>query len=490
MTPTNDLSRSEMDEVARQRGSAPGSEATTFIAGMTVLALLITALMTWRLPPADLPGVLLWAAAALAGELLVFSTVTQRAQVNMATSIHLAMILVLAPNQILLALWLSRIVAKFLIQRQVWYRALFNVAQVVVATMSAWGVYAGLGGRGWEAGPPAELAISAAAFLAAGLTYHLVNTFSVSRIVSLNTQMRLWRTWRDNYGYPMEIMNTWALILLAPVVALCVANLGWLGLVIFVAPIILLRQVSAEYVKLQNSQRSLVAAERVAAKNEISALVGHRINAALTTLSGQIQLIIMRRDRMTQAELDNRFVYVQESVEMIQRISQGLIDACQQSRRMEWSRVDSIIETVLASMKKHPALAGVEIVTHCDSTIDEILVNRAQVQDVLRKLLLNAGEALQEVSDRPRRIQVSAILHPHDNEVELVVTDNGPGIPEELLHRVFEPAFSTRPNAGGFGLSTALRIVTNHRGQISLEPAEDGGARFRVLLPGGARKAA
>lgn len=490
MTPIHELHRSMSPGAASSRSSLQGTPATTFIAGMTTLAVLITALMVWRMPPADLPGVFIWAAAALVGELLVFSTLTQRAQVNMATTVHMAMILMVAPGQMLCALWLSRIVAKFLLQRQPWYRALFNVAQVVVATMSAWGAYAALGGRSWEGGPPAQLSVSAGAFVAAGLTYHLINTFSVSRIVSLTTHMRLWRTWRDNYGYPMEIMNTWALVLLAPVVVLCVIHLSWVGLLVFAAPVVLLRQVSAEYVKLQNSQRSLVAAERVAAKNEISAFVGHRINAALTTLSGQVQLVIMRRERISQAELDKRFGMIQESVEAIQRISQGLIDACQQSRRLEWSRLDSVMDTVQASLKKHAAMTGVTIETHCDSTIEELLINRAQIQDVLRHLLLNAGEALQEVRDRPRKIQISAILHPQEDEVELVIADNGPGISEDALHHVFEPGYSTRSHAGGFGLSTALRIVTNHKGQIALENADEGGVRVRILLPGGARKAA
>lgn len=486
----HDRSGPDSAGAGEQRGSPPGPQATTFIAGMAILALLVTFLMVWRMPPAELPELLLWAGAALAGELLVFSTLTQRAQINMATTIHMAMVLLLAPNQILFALWLSRIAAKFLIQRQVWYRALFNVSQVLVATTAAWGVYSSLGGRPWVDGPPADLMLSALAFLAAGLTYHLINTFTVSRIVSLTTRIGLWRTWRDNYGYPMEIMNTWALILLAPVVALCVLNLGALGLVVFVAPVALLRQVSAEYVSLQNAQRSLVAAERVAAKNEISALVGHRINSALTTLSGQIQLIVMRRERLAQAELESRFGAIRESVEAIQKISQGLIDSCQQSRRVEWARVDSLVDTLLAAVRRHPALSGVRIVTHCDSTIDEIQVNRGQVQDVLRNVLLNAAESMADANVSDPTIHVSAVLHPIDDEVEFIVSDNGPGIAAELTHRVFEPGFSTRPGAGGFGLSTALRIVTNHHGQIHLDRSLEGGAQFRIVLPANGVKSA
>lgn len=476
---------------ARDTGAeTPGPEAATYITGMIALGGLLSALVLWRMPGLNLGTALLWATVALGGELLVFSTLTQRAQVNMATTIHMAMLLLLAPAEMVVTLWLSRVGAKFLFQRQVWYRALFNVTQVVVALISAWGVYSALGGRPWQGTVPAHIPTSLLAFVAAGATYHVVNTFGVSRIVGLTARLPLWRTWRDNYGHSMELLNTWALIGLAPVMALCVVHLGIPGLLIFVAPVVLLRQVSAEYVALQNAQRSLVAAERVAAKNEISALVGHRINTALTTLSGQIQLIIMRRERLDEGELETRFNAIRGSIASIQTISQGLIESCQHSRRLDWTRVDTLVDTLLAAVGRREPLSRVRFVTSCDPAIGEIHANRAQLQDVLRNLLMNAAEAMDAAGTPDPTIEVRAEYHPHGDELELLVLDNGPGIPTALRDSIFEPGFSTRPGAGGFGLATARRIITNHHGRLTLDCPEDGGTLFRIVLPASRRKLA
>lgn len=65
----------------------------------------------------------------------------------------------------------------------------------------------------------------------------------------------------------------------------------------------------------------------------------------------------------------------------------------------------------------------------------------------------------------------------------LVVEDEGPGVPEELRERVFDPCFTTRAEGSGLGLSIANQIVLAHRGTLTCQAAPSGGARFVVRLP-------
>lgn len=113
-----------------------------------------------------------------------------------------------------------------------------------------------------------------------------------------------------------------------------------------------------------------------------------------------------------------------------------------------------------------------------------IHANRVQLQQVVTNLLVNAIEALAggEPGGRPRRIRVQT-RHYNAYEVEISVTDNGPGIAPRHRDFVFGSMFSTKPNSTGMGLSISLAIVRAHGGNIAYEPAEPHGACFRFRLP-------
>jgi signal transduction histidine kinase len=106
----------------------------------------------------------------------------------------------------------------------------------------------------------------------------------------------------------------------------------------------------------------------------------------------------------------------------------------------------------------------------------------AQLQQVLLNLFSNAADALGESGRTDPRITVRTRVV-RGGEAELTVEDNGPGIPEEALTKLFEPAFTTKPDGHGFGLSTTYRIVRNHGGTIIAENAPREGARFTLVFP-------
>ena len=126
---------------------------------------------------------------------------------------------------------------------------------------------------------------------------------------------------------------------------------------------------------------------------------------------------------------------------------------------------------------------GLPVVPH-----DEVLLSRA-----FEALVRNAAEATRGVgtfvvTGRSRRLEAEerAGLAPGDY-VELTFRDTGPGIPPEILHRVFDPYFSTKPRGGtrgmGLGLALCRAIVNRHRGRIEVASTPGAGAGFTVLLP-------
>jgi signal transduction histidine kinase len=116
----------------------------------------------------------------------------------------------------------------------------------------------------------------------------------------------------------------------------------------------------------------------------------------------------------------------------------------------------------------------------------QIHASRAQIQQILINLLLNAIEALADVRDRPRRIVLESVLVSAPDGttlVELRVRDNGPGIAPADRERIFEALYSTKPHGTGVGLSISRAIARAHGGHIECVPALPHGALFRVVLP-------
>ena len=107
----------------------------------------------------------------------------------------------------------------------------------------------------------------------------------------------------------------------------------------------------------------------------------------------------------------------------------------------------------------------------------------AQIQQVMMNLINNAADAMSDIDLRERRLSVWVRWRTGDDTVELGVQDSGPGVSAEMKPRIFEPSFTIKNSGHGFGLSTVYRIVSNHRGTISVEDAPGGGALFRILLP-------
>jgi two-component system NtrC family sensor kinase len=112
-----------------------------------------------------------------------------------------------------------------------------------------------------------------------------------------------------------------------------------------------------------------------------------------------------------------------------------------------------------------------------------IEVDKGQMTQVLLNLLENARDAIAAKEDG--KIVVTTRKGDAGDRLELVVEDNGPGVPADIRDRVFTPYFTTKQGKGGTGLGLAIvhRIISDHGGRIMVTEAALGGARVLVELP-------
>ena len=109
--------------------------------------------------------------------------------------------------------------------------------------------------------------------------------------------------------------------------------------------------------------------------------------------------------------------------------------------------------------------------------LPKILADPVQVQQVFLNLLLNASEAM--INGGKIHIQTQLV----NNFVEIVIRDNGPGLPQSVRRNLFTPFTTTKPKGLGLGLSIVKRIIDSHGGEIRLISEVGYGTEFTIRLP-------
>ena len=105
------------------------------------------------------------------------------------------------------------------------------------------------------------------------------------------------------------------------------------------------------------------------------------------------------------------------------------------------------------------------------------------MRQVFTNILLNAYQALDGEGHIELEVQPVARPGQEPGAVDVVITDDGPGIPPEVLDKIFHPFVTTKQTGSGIGLAMARKIVECHHGMIDVEVGPDGGTSFRIRLP-------
>jgi len=227
------------------------------------------------------------------------------------------------------------------------------------------------------------------------------------------------------------------------------------------------------------TERKLLEAEalhagKLSALGQMAAGVAHEIGNPLSSLKTRLHL--MERHREPEF-LEESFALLQAQLDRIGRIVRGVSEFAR-DRGEEWSewQLDAAVDEALSVVRLDRRAKGVVFRRRGGGALVVRGVRDQMVQVVLN-LLLNAVQAMEGGGE----VVVETALR--DGSVAVIVQDSGPGMSEEMLRRLFEPFFTTRPDGSGLGLSISYSLVHAHGGSIEVASREGHGARFTVLLP-------
>jgi C4-dicarboxylate-specific signal transduction histidine kinase len=236
---------------------------------------------------------------------------------------------------------------------------------------------------------------------------------------------------------------------------------------------------------LKDAQERLVQAARLSAMGELAAAVAHQINNPLTTILVDTELMLL--DEPAHSRNYRSLVAISRAGKRAASVVRRLLATArpaEENAPVEPIDVLDTIEGILSLVKSHIEQDGIRIVTKLpDESLPPVLAVQGQLDDIWLNLLLNAHDAL--AGREQARIGIEAAYIPGSAYVDVVVWDNGPGVPEAIRQDIFEPFFTTKPvgEGTGLGLHICRQVIDRVGGSISVDNASEGGARFLVRLP-------
>ena len=258
--------------------------------------------------------------------------------------------------------------------------------------------------------------------------------------------------------------------------------------------------------ELQRAQRQLIEQEKMASLGRLVAGVAHELNNPISFVYGNMHTLERYRKRLVEyieavhnnvsseklAELRKKLkieALLADIGPLIDGTLEGAVrvsDIVKNLRRLSFSQtnekqkfhIDRVLETAVRW-----AVRPKQIKTEIKMNIEPDLIvlgNEGQVHQVIVNLVDNAMDAMRDVA----RPELSIAAFRAGNDIHIEISDNGPGIPDDIIGRIFEPFFTTKQvgDGTGLGLWISYGIVREHGGELRAENRAEGGAKFSFAL--------
>ena len=228
-------------------------------------------------------------------------------------------------------------------------------------------------------------------------------------------------------------------------------------------------------------QEQLIQSEKMSAIGQLVSGVAHELNNPLAGISAFAQLLLSEKrfppDQRTAAEM----IYAE--ARRASRIVQNLLTFARQHKPERTpTQVNQVLDDTLELRGYELRVRGIDVERDYDEQVPETMADAHQLQQVFLNLITNAEQAMERSERDKQRLTVRT--RRAGDVLRIEIEDTGAGIPPNLLERIFNPFFTTKPTGSGtgLGLSISLGIVREHEGRIWAENAAQG-ARFVIELP-------
>lgn len=239
----------------------------------------------------------------------------------------------------------------------------------------------------------------------------------------------------------------------------------------------------------ENSQK-LKRAEQLASLTTLAAGVAHEIKNPLGSISIYIQLIekIIKKniDNSSQCflELKDYCAIIKEEIGRLEdTINSFLFSVRKLELNLEETNINSLILSTIDFLKYEIENNNINIEIKFDRDNLITRIDERYIKQSLINIIQNAIDSILEKNEKNYKKEIQIKLKTADNFALITIEDNGMGIKEELLSKIFEPYFTTKRHGTGLGLTNVARIIEAHNGNINIESEYKKGTKVIIKLP-------
>lgn len=229
---------------------------------------------------------------------------------------------------------------------------------------------------------------------------------------------------------------------------------------------------------LNEANRHIIHYERMAMKGEIAAEVSHELKNLVSVVLLSLQRLQAKIGSISAEEINTIIEMTIAGVKKIENFSKSLLTHTRIAARPLMSNLNKIIGDFVETMKFLPRFKAATIRLSLEHALPSARLDIDQIQQVLLNLMNNIVEARVDAT-----IDMRTEFDAERREIQFVVRDNGAGIDEQILPKIFVERVTTKREGHGFGLTVCRHIIEGHGGKISVESVRGEGATFTITLP-------
>ncbi len=227
---------------------------------------------------------------------------------------------------------------------------------------------------------------------------------------------------------------------------------------------------------LTANQQKLIVSERRAAIGEIAAGISHELNNPIGIISGFAELLLHKK-QLTNDDLEHIRDIHSEAVRCKKLIGDMLDFARTPAPNYIMNNLKNIILETVKLLKNQEKYIKINFDTACIVDDTEMEIDAVQIKQVLLNILINACEAM----NYSGKIKLRLSYTPGYAEVR--IADDGPGICDDEIRKIFNPFYSTKTKGVGLGLAICRDIIEKHNGTIEVNAGSENGSEFVIVIP-------
>lgn len=235
--------------------------------------------------------------------------------------------------------------------------------------------------------------------------------------------------------------------------------------------------------RIEELQTDLIRVSRASALGTMGTALAHELNQPLSAIAGFVEASAVLLERSGADLPEKLHEYMDNAVAQTHRAGNVIRRLRELTGRSVAERspqdINLLVKETCALATLGTKTENIDVILRLAPNLPPVLVDSIQIQQTVLNLVRNSIEALAGCTTRRVVVATARI----DNGIEIGVSDTGPGLPESVQERPFEPFVSTKVGGTGIGLNICRAIVASHGGEIVFETEAGKGTTFRVTLP-------